>query len=41
MINLISIGFSIVAVFAVGFRAIVLDRKLPWFGDNARPPGRR
>jgi hypothetical protein len=41
MINNLVVLFSIVAVFWVGFRAIVLDRTLPWFGDALRKPGRR
>ena len=41
MINNASIVFSIVAVFWVGFRAIVLDRTLPWFGDAPGRPSRR
>ncbi len=41
MINNFSILFSIVAVFWVGFRAIVLDRKVPWFGTASQTPRRR
>lgn len=41
MINNLSILFSIVAVFWVGFRAVVLDRKLPWFGAASQMPGPR
>jgi hypothetical protein len=41
MINNLVILFSIFAVFGVGFRAIVLDRTLPWFGDAPSRPGRR